>query len=156
MKNDDSDLIERLRAIDRPVTFDARRVAKGVITERIRRRRRKSFVGAMMFAAAVTSAIVWQGPQDNAPSVISHNENRSVGTANDRGTGQVPRSIADTGVVLPSTSAADRQVQDLLGRIESTNAEIAERRLENERQLFAVYRAHAAANLSLSGLLDED
>ena len=156
MENDDSRLIERLRSIDRRKAFDAERVAESIIAERIRRRRR-SVVGGFMAAAVLISVIVWRGSQDNDSSIAGNNETRFLDTSNDSELTEISPSDTDADEIASSTFADyDWQVQDLLDRIDKAKSTIAARQLENERQLFAVYRAHASANLTLSEIVDLD
>ena len=154
MNNDDYDLIQRLRSLDCSTTFDAERLLASIVAIRTRRRRNR-IAGVWMAAGLLMSVIAWQIASEPNP-IAESNTTRGLQNGTQRAivaTSSGESRVAELGLSL---AGQDLRVQELFDRIDHVNALIVEKQQEQERQLVAVYRADASANLTLEGTMDLD
>ncbi len=149
MKNDEVELADRLRAIDRQLPFDADAFAARVIAEGARRHRRRYASGICVIAALFASGLAWQVHRNTEPQAVVRDDAPDSGMlARDRAS-----TNERTDEVTHSTSVdlnwQQQQLDVLLSRIEKTRATMAAAQTERHRQMLAVHRAKASVDIEV-------
>jgi len=151
-----------LQSYERRVEFDADDAAEKIIAARARRQRRKLVVGVSLASAGL---ILFALLRDDRPTGLASTADTGLHRVN-----VVAPSDVDSGtsVNLPSqTLDTDRseapnlidragQLDEVLELFERVSAAIERERLEQQRDLFLVYRARESKKLSIHEVLDKE